>query len=294
VDRPDLVEARYRYVSPGYFDVFDLPILKGRNFTASEAASAAAVAIVSETTARKLWPDRDAVGQTMRIVPDRRTKPGARIARFQTVQVIGITRDTAADLGKHGPMPAAVHFPGETTAPSSGLVVRVTGEPEAARRAIDASLASAVPGAVQEIHKLQEFRAGRFYPFRAAYWVSGIVGVLALLLTISGVYGVLSYLVAQRAREISIRMALGADVGAVVSLVITQLLRLAAVGLSIGIVLALGAARVFGWRVMMLQAFDPLAYLAGTMVVVSACLAASFVPALRAARVDPMSMLRAD
>ena len=152
----------------------------------------------------------------------------------------------------------------------------------------------AAPGAVQQIHKLQEFVAGRLYPFRAAYWVSGAVGVLALLLTIAGVYGVLSYLVAQRAKEIGIRIALGANVSTVVSLVIGQSLRLAAVGLPIGVLFALGAARIFGWRVMMLQAFDPVAYVAGALVVVIACLMASSIPALRAARLDPMTTLRAD
>ena len=124
--------------------------------------------------------------------------------------------------------------------------------------------------------------------------MSGAIGVLALLLTISGVYGVLSYLVAQRAKEIGVRIALGANVTTVVSLVIGQSLRLAAVGLPIGVLLALGAARIFGWRVMMLQAFDPVAYLGGTLVVVIACVVASSFPALRAARIDPMTTLRAD
>ncbi|OLE78865.1 MAG: hypothetical protein AUF76_18280 [Acidobacteria bacterium 13_1_20CM_2_65_9] len=293
-DGPDLVRLRYRYVTPSYFDVFDLPILSGRTFTVEEANASAAVAILSETAAKQLWPDQDAVGRILRIVPDRRTKPGARIARFQTVHVIGVTRDNAADLGKQGPMTAAVHFPSAITAPSSGLVVRVSGEPEAARRSLDASLAVAAPGAVQEIHKLQEFVSGRLYPFRAAYWVSGVVGLLALLLTISGIYAVLSYIVTQRAKEISIRMALGANVRAVVALVIRQALRLAAIGLPAGALLALGAARVFSSRLMMINVFDLFAYISGMLVVVAACLTASFFPALRAARLDPMTTLRAD
>jgi predicted permease len=297
-----LVRVRYRYVSASYFDLFDLPILAGRAFTTQEAESGAAVAILSESAAARLWPadsrggrpGAGAIGQTLHLVPDHRAKPGARIARFASVRVVGVTRDTAADLGNSGPMTAAIHFPSSKTSPASGLVVRVSGEPEAARRSLDAALAVAAPGAVQEIHKLQEFVAGRLYPFRAAYWVSGAVGTLALLLTLSGMYGVLSYLVTQRAKEISIRMALGANVSAVVSLVIGQSLRLAAIGLPIGVLLALGAARLFGWRVMMLQAFDPFSYVAGTLVVVGACVLASTFPALRAARIDPMTTLRAD
>jgi predicted permease len=293
--RSDVFRTRYRFVSPEYFDVFDVAIRSGRNFTPEEARSGAAVAIVSETAARQWWPNRDAIGQSVRIVPDSPVRDtSARIRRHETVQVVGVALDTAADLSQTGPFASAIHLPIDPTVPGAGLVVRVTGEAEAARRSLDRSLAVAAPGAIQQIHKLQAFVAGRLYPFRAAYWVSGAVGALALLLTIAGIYGVLSYLVAQRAKEIGIRIALGADVSAVVSLVIGQSLRLAAIGLPIGVLFALGAARIFGWRVMMLQAFDPLAYLGGTLVVVIACVVASSFPALRAARLDPMSTLRAD
>jgi predicted permease len=293
--RSDVFRTRYRFVSPGYFDVFDVAIRSGRNFTLEEARAGAAVAIVSETAAQQWWPDRDAIGQSLRIVLDGPVRDAtARLGRHATVQVIGVAVDTAADLGQTGPFHSAIHLPIDPTASGTGLVVRVNGEAEAARRSLDRSLAVAAPGAVQEIHKLQEFVAGRLYPFRAAYWVSGAIGALALLLTVSGVYGVLSYLVAQGAKEIGIRIALGANVSAVVSLVLGQSLRLAAIGLPIGVLLALGAARVFGWRVMMLRAFDPFAYVAGTLVVVIACVVASSFPALRAARLDPMTTLRAD
>jgi ABC-type antimicrobial peptide transport system permease subunit len=208
--------------------------------------------------------------------------------------VIGVARDAAADLDKNEPVSAAVHFPASLTAPGSGLVVRVSGEPEAARRTLDASLAIAAPGAVQEIHKLQEFVSGRVYPYRAAYWVSGAVGALALLLTVSGLYGVLSYIVTQRAKEISIRMALGANMAAVVSLVIMQSLRLAAIGLPAGAFFALGAATLFASRFVIINTFDAFAYLAVALTVLAACLAASFFPALRASRLDPMTILRAD
>ena len=292
--RSQVFRTRYRFVSPGYFDLFDVAIRSGRNFTLDEARSGAPVAIVSETSAQQWWPERSAIGQSVRVVPDGPVGAAGRLARYATVQVIGVAVDTAADLGQTGPFTSAIHLPIDPTASGAGLVVRVTGDAETSRRSLDRSLAVAAPGAVQEIHKLQEFVAGRLYPFRAAYWVSGAVGVLALLLTISGVYGVLSYLVAQRAKEIGIRIALGANVSTVVSLVIGQSLRLAAVALPIGVLLALGAARIFGWRVMMLQAFDPVAYVAGALVVVVACLMASSIPALRAARLDPMSTLRAD
>jgi len=136
--------------------------------------------------------------------------------------------------------------------------------------------------------------SGRVYPYRAASWVSGAVGTLALLLTVSGLYGVLSYLVRQREKEISIRMALGANRAAVVSLVIMQSLRLAAIGLPAGALFAVGAATLFASKFMILTTFDALAYLAVALTVLAACLAASLFPALRAARLDPMTVLRAD
>jgi predicted permease len=290
----DLMRTRYRFVSPGYFDVFDVPIASGRNFTSAEARSAAGVAILSETAARTWWPAGDAIGQSIRVVPDTRIDQGARIRRFPTAQVIGIARDTPVDVSDAGPVSFGLHLPLDPADPGAELSVRVTGETEAARRSLDRSLAVAAPGAVQEIHKLQEFAAGRLYPYRAASWVSGIIGVLALLLTISGIYGVLSYLVAQRAKEIGIRIALGAKIRDVVALVLAQSLRLATIGAVIGVALALGAAKVFGWRIVMLRAFDPTAYVAGVIVVVAACAIASSIPARRAARIDPMTTLRAD
>src|SRR5262249_32254403 len=102
--RSDLLRTRYRFVSPGFFDLFDIPIVAGRNFTSEEARAGARVAIVSETIARQWWPERDAVGQSVRIVPDARTDAAARIRRFAEVHVIGIVRDTAADVGEAGPM----------------------------------------------------------------------------------------------------------------------------------------------------------------------------------------------
>ena len=109
----------------------------------------------------------------MRIVPDGPVSAAGRLARYATVQVIGVAVDTAADLGQTGPFTSAIHLPIVPDGFGPGLVVRVTGDAEASRRLLDASLAVAAPGAVQEIHKLQEFVAGRLYPFRAAYWVSG-------------------------------------------------------------------------------------------------------------------------
>src|SRR5207244_7346682 len=131
------------------------------------------------------------------------------------------------------------------------LLVRVKGDAEVARQALDTALAALVPGAVNEIHSVDEILAGQLYPFRAAYWVSSAIGVLALLLTLSGIYGVLSYVVSQRTKEIWIRMAMGATTRTVTGLVVKQSMRLGIIGTLLGGGLAFGVLRIVASEVAM-------------------------------------------
>jgi ABC-type antimicrobial peptide transport system permease subunit len=172
--------------------------------------------------------------------------------------------------------------------------VRVTGNAAFARRTLDEVLADVDPGAVEQIHTLDLYRAAQVYPFVATHWVSSAVGVIALLLTLTGIYGVLSYVVAQRRRELGIRMALGASTGTIVGLVMRHALRLAAIGLAVGCVLAVGVSGVFASNMLMLDTFDPLAYTGAAAMVLVACLIATYVPSRRAASVQPMEALRSD
>ena len=134
------------------------------------------------------------------------------------------------------------------------------------------------------MHKIEDFVAFRAYPFRVAHWISAAIGLLALLLTVSGMYGLLSYLVAQRAREIGIRLALGDTVGGAAALVLKQSLRLAALGVLAGSFLGLGVSRILASQLVMMNTFDPAVYGAAISLVLGACAAASFFPALEAAR----------
>jgi ABC-type antimicrobial peptide transport system permease subunit len=172
--------------------------------------------------------------------------------------------------------------------------VRVRGDAETARRTLDLDVERAVPGSLDQLHKLDDFIAAQAFPMRVAYWVSSAVGAIALLLTLSGIYGVLSYLVAQRTKEIGIRMSLGASRLAVVGLVLGQSARLAFIGLAIGSVFALAMTRVIASELQSILTFDLAAFSVGPALVIAASLVAAFLPARRAAKVDPVVALRQD
>jgi len=171
----------------------------------------------------------------------------------------------------------------------------VRGNEVLARQRLDDEIeAASATSPVEDIHTLNEYLAIQRYPFQAFSWVSTAIGAIALLLTIAGIYGVLSYLVEQRTREIGVRMALGAGVSGVVSLVLRQTAVFASSGAVIGATLALGVSRLFEQTLWIVDMYDVLGYAGGVVVVFAAALAASLAPARRAARVDPMEALRAE
>ena len=143
-----------------------------------------------------------------------------------------------------------------------------------------------------EIHTLDEAMAMQAYPFRVAHWIASLLGGIALVLTISGVYGVLAYIVALRRKEIGIRVALGATRRIVVALVVRQSVRLAVTGVVIGSLLALGMARFGAAYIPTLPTFDGIALMGGAAIVLLSALGAAYVPSRRAAAVDPLETLR--
>ena len=149
---------------------------------------------------------------------------------------------------------------------------------------------------MDEIRRFQvrEFVVEEAYSYRVAYWLSSAIGVLALLLTLSGIYGVVAFVVSQRTKEIGIRMAMGATTGAVTGLVVKQSMRLAIIGAVVGVVLALGVTKILTASLVMINAFDGMAYLGGALLVLAACAAAAYLPSRRAARIDPIATLRYD
>jgi predicted permease len=272
-------------VSPEYFTLFEIPILRGRNFTAEESRTAAPAAIISEAAAQQLWPNDDAVGRSLRVGPDQRV-----------VIVIGIARDEISRWLTNGDDKTLVYFPASPRMAGSKLFVRVHGDAETARRKLDTNLTALNPNALSEIHKLQiqEWVTEDAYSFQVAYWMSSTIGIFALLLTLSGIYGVLSYVVSQRTKEIGIRMAMGATSGAVSGLVLRQLMRLAIIGALVGGMLAMGMSKVLASVLVMINTFDAAAYIGGVSLVLAACAAAAYFPSRRASLIDPVRTLRYD
>ena len=285
--------AGYNFVSPEYFPVLGIPILRGRAFTAEEARAGAAVAVVSQATAKLFWPGRDSLGETIQIAPPR---PGGILQRrpaFTSVRVIGIARDAVSGFVGDGIDTTCLYFP--TLAQSdASLLVAARGGKDAGRRLVEDTMNGIAPGSAEQVNPLDEVLATMQYPFRVAFWIESFLAGLALVLTVSGVYGVMSYAVSQRSKEIGIRIALGAGSGAVVRMVVAQSMRMAGIGAALGGAAALMLAPLFANRMQAVRPYDPVAYVLGLALVIGASLAASALPGRRAVRIDPVITLRCD
>ncbi len=281
-------------VSPEYFTVFEIPIVRGRNFTADEARSGSPVAVIGQSTAEQLWQRQNAVGRSLRLMPD--PQADRALKRWPVVTVIGVARDEISRWISGDGDKAIVYFPANPQTVNTKLFLRVRGDAETIRRKLDADLTAIDPNALDSIDRLQiqEWVAEESYSFRVLYWMSSAIGLSALFLTLSGIYGVLSYLVSQRTKEIGIRMALGATTRSVTALVLKESMRLAIAGTVLGGLLALGMSRILAAVLVMINTFDGTAYLGGAMLVLAACAAAAFFPSRQAARIDPMITLRHD
>ena len=275
------IAAAYNYVSPTYFDILRVPIQSGRNFARAETISEAPVAILTAATAFRLFGSENPIGQMIHLAAG----PG------RDVRIVGVAADIVTCCVARGKDSALIYLPARPSA-TAGVLVRVRGNVEVERRALDTRLARLVPGGVDDIHSLDQYRALSVYPFRAASMIGLAVGGLALLLTVSGVYGTVSYLVTQRTKEIGIRVALGATTRAVTVLVLTQSFRVAVAGVTLGAALAMALSRLLASQIVFLRIFDAPAFGAGVLLVLGAALAAGYIPSRRAVRVDPMETLR--
>jgi hypothetical protein len=290
----------YKFVSPEYFSVLDIAVVRGRAFTAAERASNHSVAIVSETTARAMWPDTDAVGQVIGLDPDPASEPrrvGEPTLESRTFTVVGVVRDVAGF--RIAPFKeAVVYVPTSAEIPKTSLIARVHGDPELARQTLLNRLTTIDPNMARQVTTMRTLARMDTFFLQVAFWLTVVLGGLALALTLSGLFSVLSSLVEQRTKEIGVRMALGATTRDVTRLVLSQSTRPVGFGLFIGggsaaglaaLLLATPAAATIGEFVHVL---DPAAYAVSLLIIIAACLVAAAVPATRAARLDLTRTLR--
>ena len=272
--------ADYNAVSPEYFSLLGIPIVRGRNFTQTEVRTGAPVAIMSESTARKLWPSQDPVGKAI------------RWGRERVVEVIGIARDAqVAHLAQ--PTEAYVYLPaGPEEQIFLKLLVHGSDGFGSIARGIRATIHTLDPDFVANVTHLEDNLEFARIPSRIVAILAGSLGALGMLLACIGVYGVVSYAVSRRVHEIGIRMTLGADAHEVKRLILRQAMWPVVIGALVGIAGCAAVSQILKSMLFGVSPHDPVAFVVVPLVLLSVALAASYIPARRATQVDPMVALR--
>jgi predicted permease len=278
-------ELDFVNATASYFETLNVPILAGRNFQPADARSEGRVAIVSEAAARRFWPDRDAVGQLFWLDE----------ARAQPVRVVGIARDTKVRTLGEAPRPYFYLNAEQTYIPSLMFIVRGAGPVRQLVNTVRQTALDLDPNLViLEAKTMDDHLALLLFPPRMAAVLLSVFGGLALLLAAIGLYGTVSYAVSRRTREVGVRTALGASRREVVLLLTGSGMRLIAVGAIIGLLLAAGLTWLLSSFLYGIRPTDALTFLGVPLLLAAVGLLACWVPARRAARIDPMIALRAE
>jgi predicted permease len=297
------LQASAAFVSPDYFQTLGLRITRGRIFTEQEAQANALVVVISESTARRFWPDirdvSEAIGKQIGVGFTARQNEGTANAAstLPLREVIGITNDTRQIWVWRRDetflyLPLQAYSNANETRTGEYLLISTESDPHPVIIAARSEAAAVDPNLDVLPSRLDDSLAFQMAPFRAVAMLSGILGALALLLASVGLYGVMSFVVNRRTREIGIRLALGAQSGDVISLFLRQGSKLIAIGVALGLG---GGAAISGLlaRVLVdISQFDPLAFFIVAALLAGVALLACWVPARRATRVDPMVALR--
>ncbi len=291
------LRANYNFVSSQHFETLGIRIVRGRSFTEQEANANAPVVVISEATAQKFWPGQDAIGQHLGIVAaislDGDAARGPLEATvFPSYEVIGIARNTRSgwvwekdETYIYAPLGPDNHL-------GAYLLIRAVGD---AQRVMDEAPGEAVaidPRLSVIVQRTSDRIAESMTPFRGLALMAGALGALALLLASIGLYGVMSFVVMQRTREIGVRIALGAQSGEVVRLFLKEGLRLTAIGLAVGLAGAVGVSRLLAAALVDLSPLDPLAFGGASLFLTLVALLATYLPARQAMKIDPMTALR--
>jgi len=281
----------YRTITPDYFRALDVPLVRGRVLTEGDGAGAEPVAVVNATFARRFLP-----GEPLgRMVSLGHNNPARR--------VVGVVGDVRSFIGRPAEPAVFISSPqtplGFTRIFSSWfpihVLVRTAGDPGPMRGTVARAILDTDPQVpVGRVRTMEEVLAGSLAFQRLLMTLIGLFAGLAAALAAVGIYGVMSYLVAQRTHEIGVRLALGAKPGSVVELVVSRAMVLAGAGALIGLVGAAGLTRFLRSQLFGVRPLDPATFAAATVLLALVALAACLVPAWRASRVDPIVALRSE
>ena len=279
----DLPWAGYRIVSPGWFDAAGTPVVRGREFGPADRDQAPAVAVVNEALARLHFPGADPVGRQIQIADEApRT-------------IVGVVRDVRT-RGLNEPLQPEVFVPHlQAPARSFSLAVRTAGEPAALARPVRRELAALDPAlAAADLQPFERVIARHISPSQITAGMLAIFAAMALAIAALGIYGVISFAVAQRTHEIGVRVALGAARRDVLALVVGQGARLALLGLALGLAGALAMGKALAGILYAVSPTDPPTFAAAAVLLAGVALAASYLPARRAAATDPVRALKGE
>jgi putative ABC transport system permease protein len=287
--RSEMTDTQYRRISPGYFRTMRIPLLAGRDFSDSDGRFGGQVVIISQSMARRLWPDEDPIGKRLLLglVAD-----NSQPIPHQVIGVVGNVKwwrlDLPDDLGSYvplvqDPMPF-VHIVARSDADRANLGQYIRGLIQSISRDLPVSHVRTMD------HVLDRTLAER----RFALFLISVFGGIALVLAAIGTYGVISCSVAEQTREVGIRMALGANRRRVVSIVVGEAVRLASIGILLGLASAYAVTRVLESLLFQVSPTDPVTFGAISVVLILVSLVASYIPAKKATRIDPMMALRCE
>ena len=277
--------AEWRVASPQFFETLGIPILQGRDFTENDGGLGKRLLIVNDSLARQQFPGENAVGKQLRIDAE---------APHTIIGVVGSVRQAGLD---HEPLPE-IYFPhlmpgAESWLGDAILVVRTSVPPASVASAVREAVKSVDPGLpLFQVMTMEDVVSQSLASRRLNLWLLAIFAGMALVLSAAGLYGVISYLVAQRTREIGVRIAMGAQARDVLRLILGQGVRLTAVGIVLGLLGAVAFTRVLESLLYGVSARDPFTFAAIAALLALVALAATWLPARRASRVDPMVAIR--
>jgi len=281
-----LPQADNRVITPGYLRTMAIPVVRGRGFTGADRADGPKVALINQTLASEFFKGRDPVGESLNL--GTADKP-------EWWQIVGVTGDVKA-FGQDQPTHADIYRPfDQVPFPLVAFTVRTAADPDAMTRTAEQAMWNVDPNLpVMKAISMEMLTAQSLAVRRASSVLIGGFALLALVLACIGIYGAMAYAVSRRTREIGVRMALGAKRADVLRMVLGSGLRLALVGIAIGLAGALASSRLIGSLLFETSAFNPAIFTLAAALLGATAILASFLPARRAASVDPMKALRTE